>query len=141
MCADAGYVGETAKSQIEARGDLPHVRPRGKEIEAKAKNPDYKPRRWVVEACHCWINRFRKLLVRYEKTHRSYNHFIPQQALGHRSPLDALTSWYGQHPELFMAPVMKQDYNQAERDTYRPLYVGALDGELFVSLLIIMAPS
>jgi transposase len=72
LCADAGYAGKTAKSQIEARGYLPHVRPRGEEIEAKAKNPSYKARRWVVEACHSWLNRFRKLLVRYEKTHRSY---------------------------------------------------------------------
>jgi hypothetical protein len=30
------------------------------------------PRRWVVEVAHSWFNRFRKLLVRYEKTHRSY---------------------------------------------------------------------
>ena len=25
------------------------------------------PRRWVVEVCHSWLNRFRKLLVRFEK--------------------------------------------------------------------------
>ncbi|GHU37082.1 hypothetical protein AGMMS50256_34560 [Betaproteobacteria bacterium] len=72
LCTDASYVGETAKSQIEARGYIPHVCPREEEINAKAKNPGYKPRRWVVEACHSWLNRFRKLLVRYEKTHRSY---------------------------------------------------------------------
>ena len=30
------------------------------------------PRRWVVEVAHSWFSRFRKLLVRYEKTHRSY---------------------------------------------------------------------
>jgi transposase len=54
------------------QGDLPHVCPREGEIEDKAKNPDYKPRRRVVEACHSWLNRFRKLLLRYEKTHRSY---------------------------------------------------------------------
>jgi hypothetical protein len=26
----------------------------------------------VVEVSHSWLNRFRKLLVRFEKTHRSY---------------------------------------------------------------------
>ena len=31
-----------------------------------------KARRWVVEACHSWFNRFRKLLVRFEKTVASY---------------------------------------------------------------------
>ncbi|GHU27847.1 hypothetical protein AGMMS50256_08570 [Betaproteobacteria bacterium] len=72
LCADAGYVGKTAKLQMEERGYIPHVRSRGEEIDAKTRNPTYKPRRWVVEACHSWLNRFRKLLVRYEKTDRSY---------------------------------------------------------------------
>jgi transposase InsO family protein len=36
----------------------------------------------------------------------AHNHFIPQQAIGHSSPIDALASWYVQHPELFIAPVM-----------------------------------
>jgi transposase len=29
-------------------------------------------RRWVVEAAHSWYNRFRKLLVRFEKFTESY---------------------------------------------------------------------
>ena len=72
LCADAGYVGKKAHAQIEERGYVPHVRPRGEEMDEKAKNPEYKPRRWVVEVCHSWFNRFRKLLVRFEKTDRSY---------------------------------------------------------------------
>jgi hypothetical protein len=43
--------------------------------------------------------------------------FIPQQAIGHRSPIDALASWYAQHPELFIAPVMIKEHNQTELDT------------------------
>ena len=31
-----------------------------------------KARRWVVEASHSWMNRFRKLLVRFEKLSSSY---------------------------------------------------------------------
>jgi hypothetical protein len=42
----------------------------------------------------------------------TYNHFIPQRAIGHRSPVDALASWYEQHPELFA----RQVHNQVERD-------------------------
>jgi hypothetical protein len=42
----------------------------------------------------------------------AYNHSIPQQAIGHQSPIDALASWYTQHPELFARAV----HNQAERD-------------------------
>ena len=44
---------------------MPHVRPRGEEIVRKKKG--YRPRRWVVERTHSWLNRFRKLLVRFEK--------------------------------------------------------------------------
>lgn len=76
LCADAGYAGEPARQQIEARDYVPHVRPRGEEIDEKERNPDYKPRRWVVEVCHSWFNRFRKLLVRYEKTDRSYKALV-----------------------------------------------------------------
>jgi hypothetical protein len=43
----------------------------------------------------------------------AYNHFIPQQAIGHQSPIDALASWYTQHPELFDRPV----HTQAKCDT------------------------
>jgi transposase len=72
LCLDAGYVGEQAKQDILERNYVPHIRPRGEEIEEKAKNPDFKPKRWVVEVCHSWFNRFRKILVRYEKMGRSY---------------------------------------------------------------------
>lgn len=72
LCLDADYVGETAQREVEERNYIPHVRPRGEEIAEKDKNPDFKARRWVVEVCHSWFNRFRKLLVRYEKMERSY---------------------------------------------------------------------
>lgn len=72
LCLDAGYVGEQAKQDVLDRNYIPHVRPQGEEIEEKAKNPDFKPKRWVVEVCHSWFNRFRKILVRYEKMDRSY---------------------------------------------------------------------
>ena len=70
LCLDAGYVGGPAKREIEGRGYVPHVRPRGEEIAEMGKNPDFKARRWVVEVCHSWFNRFRKLLVRHEKMGR-----------------------------------------------------------------------
>ena len=35
-------------------------------FDGHLKNRKKKARRWVVEACHGWFNRFRKLLVRYE---------------------------------------------------------------------------
>jgi transposase len=50
-----------------------HIRSRGEEEE---KEPRFKARRWVVEVCHSWLNRFRKLLVRYEKKARSYRGLV-----------------------------------------------------------------
>jgi len=42
------------------------------EAQAKRREPTKKARRWVVEVCHSWFNRFRKLPVRYEKLERSF---------------------------------------------------------------------
>ena len=72
LCADAGYRGRRALETIESHGYIPHVVGRRKEADAKRRNPTKKARRWVVEVCHSWFNCFRKLLVRYEKLHRSF---------------------------------------------------------------------
>jgi transposase len=70
LCLDAGYIGHDG--EIIARKYIPHIRPRGEEKALIERNPDYKARRWVVEVAHSWINRFRKLLVRFEKKDSSY---------------------------------------------------------------------
>ena len=70
LCADAGFVGEQARQDMIDRDYTPHVRSRGEESKAKVQGK--RARRWVVEVAHSWFTRFRKLLVRYEKTHRSY---------------------------------------------------------------------
>jgi putative transposase len=51
----------------KAYDNTPHIRTRGEEIEQKARTPGWRARRWVVEACHSWINRNRALLVRWSK--------------------------------------------------------------------------
>ena len=72
LCADAGYMGRRAKAIIDKHAYIPHVVSRHKEAGAKRRNPTKRARRWVVEVCHSWFNRFRKLLVRYEKLERSF---------------------------------------------------------------------
>lgn len=67
LCADAAYAGIGPKETILAAGYEPHVRGRGEERRAKLNNPSFKARRWVVESCHSWFNKFRKLTIRYEK--------------------------------------------------------------------------
>ena len=59
-----------ARSAIEERGFIPHVRSLGEDKREKEAD-GRKARRCVVEACFSSPNRFRKLLVRYEKTNES----------------------------------------------------------------------
>lgn len=72
LCLDAGYAGAPARKAVEARHYVPHVRPRGEEIAEKRRKPGVRARRWVVERTHSWLNRYRKLLVRFEKTALSF---------------------------------------------------------------------
>ncbi len=72
LCADAGYTGALALRTIEEHSYIPHVRGRGEEAAAKRRHPNQRARRWVVEVAHSWFNRFRKLLVRYEKLECSF---------------------------------------------------------------------
>src|SRR6266700_4142861 len=43
----------------------PHIRRRGE--ASPAHDPRVEPRRWPVERTHAWHNRFRRLLIRWEK--------------------------------------------------------------------------
>ena len=70
LCLDAGYTGH--EKDVVSRGYTPHIRPRGEEKQEIENNPGFKARRWVVEVSHSWVNRFRKLLVRFEKKMCNY---------------------------------------------------------------------
>jgi len=72
LCADKAYSGQPALDVIISKGYVPHVKKRGEEIHEKKDNPNWKARRWVVEVSHSWFNRFRKILVRYEKLSDTY---------------------------------------------------------------------
>ena len=80
LCADRGYSGEPAQQAIKDRIYIPHVKQRGEEIQEKKDNPLYRCRRWVVEVSHSWFNRFRKLLVRYEKLTETYEALLHMAA-------------------------------------------------------------
>jgi putative transposase len=73
LCADAAYVGFPALAASRLHGYQLHVKTRREERDEKRNDPSHKARRWVVERTHSWLNRFRKLLVSFEKTEASYN--------------------------------------------------------------------
>ncbi len=70
LCMDAGYTGH--QDEVEARHYIAHIRPRGEEEKELEHHPGSRARRWVVEVVHSFMNRFRKLLVRYEKKAANY---------------------------------------------------------------------
>lgn len=72
LCADNGYRGAPALLTIELHDYIPHVQGRGDEARVLRRHPGKRARRWVVEVAHSWFNRFRKLLVRYEKRDDSF---------------------------------------------------------------------
>jgi putative transposase len=73
LCMDKGYAGEPAQQEAAARGYEVHVPDK---VNAKHKRKRQggrrKARRWVVEVAHSWLNRFRRLLVRWEKKKANY---------------------------------------------------------------------
>ena len=72
LLVDKGYdYAEVRELAEEFRYTL-HRRVRGEEANAVARKAGYRARRWVVERTHSWLNRFRRLLVRWEKKGENY---------------------------------------------------------------------
>ena len=67
LCLDKGYDYDAIRELVVSQRFEPHIRTRGEEIELKERHPDWRARRWVVEACHSWLNRNRALLIRWSK--------------------------------------------------------------------------
>lgn len=91
LCADATYRSADNLCLIEERGYISHVVDRRQETDIKRRDPQKKARRWVAEVCHSWFNRFRKLLVRYEKLERSFvalNHLAAAIIAFRKAPLN-----------------------------------------------------
>ena len=48
----------------------------GEEAQALKQETGCKARRWVVERTHGWMNRFRRVLIRWDKKVRNYLGFL-----------------------------------------------------------------
>ena len=64
---DRAYDNTDSRELVDEYGLTPHIRSRGEEIDLKASRPGWRARRWVVEACHSWLNRNRAILIRWSK--------------------------------------------------------------------------
>jgi putative transposase len=72
LCLDAGYDYPEIWALAVEFGYTAHIRPRGEEAQAIKREAGYKARRWVVERTHSWLNRFRRILIRWEKKPENY---------------------------------------------------------------------
>ena len=72
LCLDKGYDYPQIRELVAAWGYTAHIRTRGEESQEKREIPGYRARRWVVERTHSWLNRFRRLLIRWEKKVENY---------------------------------------------------------------------
>jgi len=72
MCLDKGYDYDEARQLAKAFGYTAHIRARGEEAQAIKREVGFKARRWVVERTHSWMNRFRRILTRWEKKAANY---------------------------------------------------------------------
>jgi putative transposase len=72
MGLDKGYDYDDTRELVREFGFTAHVRARGEEAKELKREAGQKARRWVVERTHSWMNRFRRLLIRWEKKVENY---------------------------------------------------------------------
>ena len=72
LCLDKGYDYNEIRDLAEEFLYTAHIRARGEEAQAIKRQAGFKARRWVVERTHSWMNRYRRILIRWEKKCENY---------------------------------------------------------------------
>jgi len=72
ICLDKGYDFPEVEEVAEAYWFESHIRRRGETAEGRRELLRARAHRWVVERTHSWMNRFRQLLIRWEKKVANY---------------------------------------------------------------------
>jgi transposase len=76
MCLDKGYDYQEVRDTLQEFGFTAHIRARGEEAKELKAEAGRRARRWVVERTHSWMNRFRRILIRWEKKAQNYIAFL-----------------------------------------------------------------
>jgi len=71
FCADTGYTGRDNIELARQRKYIPLIKQRGR-VSNENDNEIIASKHWIVEVSHSWFNRFRKLVIRYEKKSMNY---------------------------------------------------------------------
>lgn len=72
LCLDKGYDYTEVDDLVDEFGFTGHIARRGQDPKVIKRAARGKARRWVVERTHSWMNRFRRILVRWEKRADTY---------------------------------------------------------------------
>ena len=70
LCLDKGDDYADVEREVRVRRVVAHIRRRGEPALVSCVRG--RPRRWVVERTHSWHNRFRGLLIRWERIGERY---------------------------------------------------------------------
>jgi putative transposase len=76
LCLDKGDDYEEVRATLTVFGFTAHIRARGEEAQALKCKAGFRARRWVVERTHSWMNRFRRILIRWDKKAANYLAFL-----------------------------------------------------------------
>jgi transposase len=72
MCLDKGYDYLEVWELLEEFGFTAHVAVNDPDAVPAKRKAGHKARRWVVERTHSWMNRFRGVLIRWNKKAENY---------------------------------------------------------------------
>jgi transposase len=72
LCLDKGYDYNEVRDLAMEFAYTAHIRSRGEEAKLLRRSTGFKARRWVAERTHRWMNRFRRILIRWEKHMDNY---------------------------------------------------------------------
>ncbi len=72
LCLDKGYDYDEVRALAMEVGFTAHIRSRGEEAKLIRRSARFRARRWVVERTHSWMNRYRRILIRWEKKPENY---------------------------------------------------------------------
>lgn len=72
LCLDKDYDRSEIRELLAEFDFTAHIRTRGQEAQALKRKAGARARRWVVERTHSWLNRFRGLLIRWNKKAENY---------------------------------------------------------------------
>src|SRR6266581_1195192 len=72
LCLDKGYDYDEVRALGKEFGYTLHIRPRNEEAQTLKRQVGFKARRWVVERTDSWMNRFRSVLISWDKKVENY---------------------------------------------------------------------